>query len=37
MFGYWKVRYRGLARNTEGLALLFGLVNLLTAESQLTG
>ena len=32
-----KVRYRGLARNTERLALLFGLGNLLTAEGQLTG
>jgi IS5 family transposase len=31
------VRYRGLAKNTERLALLFGLGNLLTAESQLTG
>ena len=36
-FGYTKVRYRGLAKNTERLALLFGLGNLLTAESQLTG
>ena len=27
------VRYRGLAKNTERLALLFGLGNLLTAES----
>ena len=36
-FGYIKVRYRGLAKNTERLALLFGLGNLLTAESQLTG
>ena len=31
------VRYRGLAKNTERLALLFGLGNLLTAEGQLTG
>ena len=30
------VRYQGLAKNTERLALLFGLGNLLTAESQLT-
>ncbi len=34
-FGYWKVRYRGLAKNTERLALLFGLGNLLTSEGQL--
>ena len=31
------VRYRGLTKNTERLALLFGLGNLLTAEGQLTG
>ena len=37
IFGYCKVRYRGLERNTERLALLFGLGNLLTAEGQLTG
>ena len=37
IFGYAKVRYRGLAKNTERLALLFGLGNLLTAESQLAG
>ena len=36
VFGYAKVRYRGLAKNTERLALLFGLGNLLTAEGQLT-
>ena len=36
-FGYWKVRYRGLAKNTERLALLFGLGNLLTAEGRLRG
>ena len=35
-FGYTKVRYRGLAKNMERLALLFGLGNLLTAEGQLT-
>ena len=29
-FGYGKVRYRGLAKNTERLALLFGLGNLLS-------
>ena len=37
LFGYGKVRYRGLAKNTEGLALLFGLGNLLTAEGRLRG
>ena len=36
-FGYGKVRYRGLAKNTERLALLFGLGNLLTAEGSLRG
>ena len=36
LFGYVKVRYRGLAKNAERLALLFGLGNLLTAEGQLT-
>ena len=35
LFGYGKVRYRGLAKNMERLALLFGLGNLLTAEGQL--
>ena len=35
LFGYAKVRYRGLAKNAERLALLFGLGNLLTAEGQL--
>ena len=35
LFGYGKVRYRGLAKNVERLALLFGLGNLLTAEGQL--
>ena len=35
LFGYGKVRYRGLAKNTERLALLFGFGNLLTAEGQL--
>ena len=33
-FGYTKVRYRGLAKNMERLALLFGLGNLLTAEGH---
>ena len=37
VFDYAKVRYRGLAKNTDRLALLFGLGNLLTAEGQLTG
>ena len=37
LFGYGKVRYRGLAKNTERLALLFGLGNLLTAEGRLRG
>ena len=36
-FGYWKVRYRGLAKNTERLALLFGMGNLLIAEGQPRG
>ena len=31
-FGYSKVRYRGLAKNTDRLALLLGLGNLLTAQ-----
>ena len=35
LFGYVKVRYRGLAKNRERLALRFGLGNLLTAEGQL--
>ena len=35
LFGYAKVRYRGLAKNTERLALLFGLGNLLAAEGKL--
>ena len=35
LFGYAKVRYRGLAKNGERVALLFGLGNLLTAEGQL--
>ena len=37
LFGYVKVRYRGLGKNVERLALLFGLGNLLTAEGQLSG
>ena len=35
LFGYGKVRYRGLMKNTQRLALLFGLGNLLTAAGQL--
>ena len=34
LFGYEKIRYRGLMKNTQRLALLFGLGNLLTAEGQ---
>lgn len=37
VFGYGKARYRGLAKNTQRLALLLGLGNLLTAESRLAG
>ena len=36
LFGYAKVRYRGLAKNTQRLAFLLGLGNLLTAQSHLT-
>jgi len=32
MFGYDKVRYRGLAKNTERISLLLGFANLLIAE-----
>ena len=35
VFNYGKVRYRGLAKNTQRLALLLGLGNLMTAERQL--
>ena len=34
-FGYAKVRYRGLAKNTQRLALLLGLTNLVTTERYL--
>ena len=34
-FGYAKVRYRGLAKNAQRLALLLGLANLMTAERRL--
>ena len=37
IFGYVKVRYRGLAKNTERLALLFGLGSLLAAEGRSGG
>ena len=36
VFGYAKVRYRGLAKNTQRLALL-GLTNLMIAERCLAG
>ena len=36
-FDYGKVRYRGLAKNTQRLALLLGLGNLMTAEGQPAG
>ena len=35
MFGYAKVRYRGLEKNENRLALLLGFANLLRAESCL--
>ena len=34
-FGYAKVRYRGLAKNTQRLALLLGFANLMRAERPL--
>ena len=34
-FGYAKVRYRGLFKNTQRLALLLGLANVVRAERQL--
>ena len=36
-FGYAKVRYRGLAKNTERLAILMGLYNLKRAQGLVTG
>ena len=36
VFGYGKMRYRGLPKNTQRLALLLGLGNLLAAEAQLS-
>ena len=35
LFGYAKVRYRGLAKNTERVALLLGLANLRRAQALL--
>lgn len=35
LFGYAKVRYRGLAKNTQRLALLLGFANLMRAERYL--
>jgi len=37
IFGYAKVRYRGLAKNTERMALLLGLSNLRRAQTLLAG
>ena len=37
MFGYAKVRYRGLAKNTERLAVLVGLYNLKRAQGLMVG
>ena len=34
LFGYGKVRHRGLMKNTQRLAMLFALGNLLRAEGQ---
>ena len=34
-FGYARVRYRGLYKNTQRLALLLGLANLMRAERYL--
>ena len=34
-FGYAKVRYRGLAKNTQRLMLLLGLTNLIRADRYL--
>ena len=35
LFGYAKVRYRGLAKNAERVALLLGLANLRRAQALL--
>ena len=37
IFGYRKVRYRGLAKNTQRIALLLGFANLLIAGRYATG
>ena len=37
LFGYAKVRYRGLAKNTERMALLLGLSNLRRAQTFIAG
>ena len=37
LFGYAKVRYRGLAKNRERLALLLGISNLRRAKIALAG
>ena len=37
IFGYAKVRYRGLAKNTERMALLLGLSNLRRAQPFIAG
>ena len=37
IFGYAKVRYRGLAKNTERMALLLGLSNLRRAQACMAG
>ena len=37
LWGYAKVRYRGLAKNTERLALMLGLSNLNRAQGHLAG
>jgi IS5 family transposase len=34
-FGFWKVRYRGLAKNLNRLQVSFALVNLVTAQKHL--
>ena len=36
-FGYAKVRYRGLAKNTQRLSVLLGLTNLIRAERYMVG
>ena len=37
LFGYAKVRYRGLAKNTDRMALLLGLSNLRRAQPFMAG